>query len=70
MRERALRPSSEVVVENRVLHDADDGADGADGENDGNQQPRASPAGEVVDDWNQEEQGELLAIGHAHDRVE
>ena len=63
MRQRALRPPSEVVVENRELHDADDRAHGADGDDDGNQQPRARPAREVVDDGNQQEQRELLAVG-------
>ncbi len=64
--QRALRPPAEVVVvEHAVLDDADQGAGRPDRQRDGGQRSRARAPAELVDHGHEQEEHELLGVGHA-----
>ena len=70
VRERALRPAAEVVVvEQAVLHHADEGAGGADRERDGGQRAGARAAREREHHRHEQEEHQLLGVGDAHRRI-
>jgi hypothetical protein len=67
VRERALRPPAEVVVvEQAVLHHADEGAGGAEGQRNGGQRAGARAAREREHHRHEQEEHQLLGVGDAH----